>query len=65
MKNKQGLTAYERILRDIRKAEVLENTEYKKLLAYMAISAAEISVEYRLITPKEWERLTERAFCLI
>lgn len=65
MRNKRGLTVTERIKQDIEHAEAVNDKEHKKLLAYMAISAAELAVDYELITYKEWGELTRRAFAAI
>lgn len=64
MRNKQGLTITERINRDIELAEMSCDTEERKMLAHMAISAAEFAIDFGLITYKEWWNLTERAFLL-
>ena len=62
MRNRQGLTITERINRDIEHAETVSNAEHRQLLAHMAISAAELAIDYNLITYKEWGELTRRAF---
>lgn len=64
MRNKQGLTITERINRDIELAEMSCDTEERKMLAHMAISAAELAVDFGLITNQEWGELTQRAFLL-
>lgn len=65
MRNKQGLTATERITKDIELAEMTENAEQRRLLAHMAISAAEFAVDFGIITYREWSELTRRAFATI
>lgn len=62
MRNKHGLTITERITKDIEIAEMSHNEEYRKLLAHMAIAAAELAIDFGLITYKEWGELTRRAF---
>ena len=62
MRNKQGLTITERITKDIEFAEAESNAEHRQLLAHMAIAAAELAIDYGLITFKEWGELTRRAF---
>lgn len=62
MKNKRGLTIKERINEDIDLAEMVDNNEHRRLLAYMAIAAAEFAIDFDLITYKEWGDLTRRAF---
>ena len=65
MKNKHGLTVNERITKDIEFAEMVNDEDHRRLLAHMAISAAELAVEYGLITYKEWGDLTRRSFALM
>ncbi len=62
MRNKHGLTITERITKDIELAEMSRNEEHRKLLAHMAIAAAELAIDFGLITYKEWGDLTRRAF---
>ena len=62
MKNRCGLTVVERIEKDIEFAEAVSDTEHRRLLAHMAISAAELAIDFSLITYKEWGELTRRAF---
>ena len=65
MENKRGLTVYERITKDIEFAEMVNDDDHRRLLAHMAISAAELAVEYGLITYKEWGNLMRRSFTLM
>lgn len=65
MRNKRGLTIEERISKDIELAAAESNEEQRRLLAYMAISAAEFAIDFGLITFKEWDDLTHRAFAMI
>lgn len=62
MRNKQGLKITERITKDIEFAEEVNNTEQRRLLAHMAIAAAELAIDFGLITYQEWGDLTRRAF---
>ena len=62
MRNKQGLTISERITKDIELASKESNAEQRLLLAHMAIAAAELAIDFGLITYKEWDDLTHRAF---
>ena len=62
MKNKSGLSIVERIKKDLEIAETVSNDEHRRLLAYMAIAAAELAIDFELITYKEWGELTRRAF---
>lgn len=65
MRNKQGLTVSERITKDIEFASTESNAEQRRLLAHMAIAAAELAIDFGLITYKEWGELTRRAFAVI
>ena len=65
MKNKRGLTITERINKDIDFASQEDNAEQRRLLAHMAIAAAELAIDFDLITYKEWGDLTRRAFAVI
>lgn len=65
MRNKNGLTAAERIIKDLQTIETTENAEQRKLLAYMAIAAAELAVDFNLITHSEWAEFIDRAFTVI
>lgn len=62
MRNKQGLTVFERITRDLEIAEAEQNADNREMLAHMAVAAAELAIEYSLITFVEWNELTARAF---
>ena len=62
MKNKHGLTVIERINKDIEFAEKINNDEHRRLLAHIALAAAEFAVDFDLITYKEWGDLTRKAF---
>lgn len=65
MRNKHGLTITERINKDIELARMSRDKEQRKLLAHMAIAAAELAIDFGLITYKEWASLIHRAFALI
>lgn len=65
MKSKSGLTIMERLNRDIDLAETVESQEQKKLLAYMALSAAEFAIDFNLIPYDDWSELLERIFRLL
>lgn len=62
MRNRHGLTITERIKKDIELAEKSRNKDHRELLAHMAIAAAELAIDFDLITYKEWGELTRRAF---
>jgi hypothetical protein len=65
LKNINGLSVAERIMKDIEFAEASMNEDQRSLLAHMAIGAAELAIEYGLITYEEWDVLTKRAFSAI
>lgn len=64
MRNKQGLAVVERIERDIEFAETIADAEQRRLLAHMAIAAAELAIDFNLITYQEWGGLVRRAFAI-
>lgn len=65
MRNKRGLTIIERINKDIELAEAESNAEQRRLLAHMAIAAAEFAVDFGLISHRDWGYLTHKAFAVI
>ena len=65
MRNKRGLTVTERITQDLELASMEGNVEQRRLLAHMAIAAAEFAIDFGLITYNEWDDLTQTAFGLI
>lgn len=65
MKSRSGLTIMERLHRDIDLAETVESQEQKKLLAYMALAAAEFAVDLDLIPTNDWNELLDRIFPLL
>jgi hypothetical protein len=62
VRNKRGLTVIERIKKDIEYAEAVKDVEQRQLLAHMAIAAAELAIDFELITQKEWGDITQMAF---
>jgi hypothetical protein len=64
MKNRQGLTVIERIIKDIELAETSCDVEEREMLAYMALGAAEFAIDFGLISYNEWGNLAQRAFPL-
>jgi hypothetical protein len=65
LKNINGLTVAERIMKDIEFAEASMSEDQRSLLIHIAIGAAELAIEYGLITYEEWDVLTKRAFSAI
>ena len=62
MKNKRGYTVQERIKQDIEYATKIEDKANRRLLATKALGAADIAVEFGLITYNEWEKHIEDIF---
>ena len=62
MKNKRGYTVQERIKQDIEYAKGMEEAADRTLLATKALGAADLAVEFGLITYKEWEKHIEDIF---
>lgn len=62
MENKRGYTVQERIKQDIEYAKNIKDEANKKLLATKALGAADIAVEFGLITYNEWEQHIENIF---
>lgn len=65
MKNKRGKTVNERLNEDIEFAEATTEIADRKLLATKALGAADLAVEFGLITYTEWEQYIDRIFKLI
>lgn len=62
VKNKRGMTASEKISIDLEIAKSVKDDEHRHLLANMVIAAAELAVDFDLITYREWGTLTREAF---
>ena len=62
MKNKRGYTVQDRIKQDIEYAKNTEDKANRTLLATKALGAADIAVEFGLITYNEWEQHIENIF---
>ena len=65
MRNKKGITANERLNRDIEFAATVKNAEQRYSLLKMALATAEFAVDFGLITYKEWNDHTNKAFALM
>ena len=65
MKNKRGYTVKERLKQDIEYAKSTESKADRTLLATKALGAADLAVEFGLITYKEWEQYIEDIFQII
>ena len=62
MENKRGYTVQDRIKQDIEYAKAMEDKADRTLLATKALGAADLAVEFGLITYKEWEKHIENIF---
>ena len=65
MKNKKGKSINERLNEDIQYAEATTEISDRTLLATKALGAADLAVEFGLITYTEWEQYIDRIFKLI
>ena len=65
MKNKKGKSINERLNEDIQYAEATTEISDRTLLATKALGAADLAVEFGLITYTEWEQHIDRIFKLI
>lgn len=62
MLNKRGYTVQDRIKQDIEYAKGIEDKANRTLLATKALGAADLAVEFGLITYIEWEKHIEAIF---
>ncbi len=62
MKNKRGYTVQERIKQDIEYAKQMKDKNQKSLLATKALGAADLAVEFGMITYNEWENHISEIF---
>lgn len=62
MLNKRGYTVQDRIKQDIEYAKGIEDKANRRLLATKALGAADLAVEFGLITYIEWEKHIEAIF---
>ena len=62
MVNRQGYTMQERITQDIKFAKSRKEKSDRTLLATKALGAADLAVEFGLITYKEWEQHIDEIF---
>lgn len=65
MKNKRGKSINERLNEDIKYAEATTEIADRTLLATKALGAADLAVEFGLITYTEWELYIDRIFKLL
>ena len=64
MKNKRGYTAQERITQDIEYAKRMKDKADRTLLATKALGAADLAIEFGLITYNEWEKHIDDIFAI-
>lgn len=62
MKNKRGSTIQDRLSFDIELAKNAEDRENKKALAFQALGAVELAVDFGLITYIEFEQYIHKIF---
>lgn len=62
MVNKRGYTVQDRIKQDIEYVKSVKDEANKKLLATKALGAADLAIEFGLITYNEWEKHIEDIF---
>ena len=62
MENKRGYTVQDRIEQDIEYAKNIKDKESRALLVTKALGAADLAVEFGLITYKQWEKHIEDIF---
>ena len=62
MENKRGYTVKDRIRQDIEYAGSMKNESDRALLATKALGAADLAVEFGLITYTEWETFISMIF---
>lgn len=65
MKNKRGKSINERLNEEIQFAEATTEIADRTLLATKALGAADLAVEFNLITYNEWELYIDRIFKLL
>lgn len=62
MRNKRGYTVQERIKQDIDYAKTRHGYAEREMLATKALGAADLAVEFGLITYNEWKLYIEDIF---
>lgn len=65
MKNDRGITIQERLSFDIELAENEKNKDNKKALAFQALGAVEIAVDFGLITYIEFEKYISKIIDMV
>lgn len=62
MYNKRGYSVQDRIKQDIEYVKSVKDEANKRLLATKALGAADLAVEFGLITYNEWENHIDEIF---
>lgn len=62
MNNKRGYSVQDRIKQDIEYVKSVKDEANKRLLATKALGAADLAVEFGLITYNEWENHIDEIF---
>lgn len=65
MKNDRGITIQERLSFDIELAENAKDKDNKKALAFQALGAVEIAVDFGLITYIEFEKYISKIIDMV
>ena len=65
MKNRRGQTMCERLKEEFGFVMREQNEDQRKALAYKALGAADIAIEFGLITYTEWEGFVKEFFRII
>lgn len=65
MKNRRGKSIEDRLNEDIEYAAGVANNEHREILAIKALGAADLAVEFNLITYAQWETVINRIFNLM
>ncbi len=65
MKNKRGYTVQDRIEQDIEYAKSVVDIASRSMLATKALGAADLAIEFGLITYKQWETHIENIFAIV
>lgn len=65
MLNHRKMTVRDRLEEDIAFVESVKDREKRKKLTAKALGAADLAIEFKLITYKEWKELIHRIFLIL
>ena len=65
MRNRRGQKVAERLTEEFEYIKTIDDSAHQKVLAYKALGAADIAVEFGLITYNEWEKYVESFFKIV